>query len=282
MKSIEEEHLAHLSGISKKAIRRAILSNQDTLDRVYNFLFGDIGSTILFSVGEDPGSASWSTYGKRCVQILEAREALQFYLRNAIIPENKRVLVLSGPNPDKACMPWIISGLGKRFVAYEKDFDTYLVAKKTLSGQLEKLERKSLPLWGKDFNGVQNILDIDLRWDNCLDENKIEGQFSIIDLDFCNNKLKNPDVLLTINNIINKSANRKGITIFRTTLHVGRTGNSWKEVEKNIEDLEKLLRWTSFRIRHKSEHRYLSTLPMVSVMWILERRDKNENGRRFD
>ena len=212
------------------------------------------------------GYQTWDTAGKRYVHIEETKFVARHFLRNAIRPQSTRALVLSGTDPALTCLPWAMSGLATEFTACEVNPLVYSTIKKTLQKEVRKI-KESLPE-GRKFE-----INVVLR--NVLRE--IDYEYGIIDLDFCNNRIrteKHRDEILSLLDSVSPST---GPFVLRTTLHLGRANNSREDVERHVETFEEELRNPGggsqrYKIRAHDMSPYQSSLPMVSLIWILERR----------
>ncbi len=264
---MNEFPIADKIGVTKKAIKKAI-SGGIKEETLLNFIHGDINN-IYNSLPEPSGLQSWETSGKRYVHLEEARFVARHFLRNAVKPPTT-ALVLSGMDPALACLPWAMSGVATKFVAYEKDSMVYSLAWGRLGHELRKIQSRSL----EHKLCTLNILSGDI-----LKEKRLG--FGVIDLDFCNNQLRTKDSREQIINLLDRVSPMKEPFVFRTTLHLGRVNNSLQDVENHIEKFEEELRigedgYQSYRIRAFDRSPYQSSLPMVSLVWILERKT-NEN-----
>ncbi len=266
----EELSLPIFSGITKAAIKASVrgsASPEDSEKAIRHFLFGELESVISRAVGQQP---DWASHGKRCVQFTEARRALQFFLRSSSKPQSDGALVLSGPDPGISCLPWAMSGLAASFYLCERDKRVAALARSRLPSAEKLISKKINYLWWS--RNETPGYSISIRSGDCFSEPPPEEGYIIIDLDFCNNHLRTQTGIRQVADFVFDTAAKRGPSIFRTTLHVGRVGNAWGTVLNNIEEMDSALKERGFRIREKTESKYASTLPMVSVMWILERK----------
>lgn len=258
--------LASQAGITQAAIKNTLRKGITEKD-LFQFLHGNIN--YLYETLPKPSySQPWETSGKRYVHLEEARFVARHFLRNNIQPQNERALVLSGTDPCLACLPWIMSGIVTSFDAVEVSLDNYLIAKAKIKAEIKKIEEKIQPSKKIEFN---------LLWTDCF--NIYGVKYSVIDLDFCNNQLRKIESRNKILHLLRKISPRKGPFIFRTTLHVGRPNNSKKDIENHIDSFERDLLTgrisnIQYKIRAHDRSPYQSSLPMLSLIWILERREE--------
>ena len=269
---MKEFPLASQAGITKRSIRKAISNGVNERD-LFHFIHGDV-NLIHSELPKASGFQPWETTGKRYVHIEEARFVARHFLRNGIQPSSRKALVLAGTDPALACLPWAMSGIASRFVAYENDYEAHYRARRNLSNERRKV-RSRLPA-GREFR--LKLIRGDVFEINGFDD------FGVIDLDFCNNRLRNADAREKLLSLIDRASPLVGPFVLRTTLHMGRVDNSREDVERHIEKFEKEIRdprdpdFQSYRIRASDRSPYQSSLPMVSLVWILERQPEKERG----
>jgi hypothetical protein len=257
--------LAHRAGIAKRTIQKVLGSGVTEKD-LFSFIHGDV-NLIYKTLPKPSGNQSWETTGKRFVHLEEARFVAKHFLRNAIRPKNQKALILSGTDPALACLPWIMSGIATRFVAYESNYEIYQQLK-------ENLIREKLSVINR--LPKRKRFELELVFGNILDEE--DRKYGIIDLDFCNNRIRTWNSRAEILELVDEVSPLKGPFVLRTTLHVGRTNNSREDIERHIELFEKELRYPEdtfhqkYRIRASDRSPYQSVLPMISLVWILERK----------
>jgi hypothetical protein len=274
----EELSLPTFSGITKESIRNSLLGYQASDEaevKLQRFLFEGLPRVIKRALGDKIGKAEWASHGKRCVQFMEARAALDFFLRSNSIPQAYQALILAGPDPELACIPWALSGLPTRFLICDKDKDLISQAKKNIKS-IDKLISKNINYlwWDRGENPVHSVTIVN---EDCFNIQPPEDGYIVLDLDFCNNMIRTSGGTRKISSFVSDAGATKGPFIFRTTLHVGRIGNSWNDVLDNIEEMDNEIRKKGFRVREKIESKYTSTLPMVSIMWILERNPRSKS-----
>ncbi len=258
---MKEFELARRAGVTKKSLRLA-LKQGFSEQEIFEFLHGDLNA--LFEKLPKPSRyQGWDTSGKRYVHLEDARFAAKHFLRNGIHPSSNKALVLSGTEPALACLPWAMSGIASDFTACEKVFKNFNRAKSREEDDIKKVYHR-LP---KKYE-----VNVNLLWCDCLDLD--EETYGIFDLDFCSNQLRSPSSRSKITGLLARTAPRIGPFVLRTTLHVGRLNNSQKDVENHIESFEKNLREGSeeYKIRGFNRSPYQSSLPMISLIWILERK----------
>lgn len=262
--------LASRAGVTKKAIKKALNCGIDE-EVLFDFIHGDL-NLIHKTLPPPSGKQAWESTGKRYVHLEEARFVAKHFLRNTIRPANDRALLLSGMDPALACLPWALSGIASHFVAYESNPNAFQITNKKLSEERKKL-KSCLP--------AEKACGLALRQGDIL--NKSEEVYGVIDLDFCNNQLRTEERRTNILKLIDSNAPLEGPFIFRTTLHLGRVNNSREDVEQHIEEFEKELReptegFQRYKIRASDRSPYQSSLPMVSLIWILEARRGHEGN----
>jgi len=251
-------------GLSKKTINDFF---EDGIEdpNILNFCHSDINQ-MYTQLPKPSQYQSWDTSGKRYVHLEEVQFVVRHLVRNGTPLKNRRALILSGSDPALACLPWAMSGLVSEFDAYEKAIDPYFIAR----GKLEKELQKII-----DCSSGNKKIELNLIYKNCF---KVKNkEYGIIDLDFCNNQLKDYTQRNLLFDLINRIAPKTGPFVFRTTLHIGRTNNSKEEVEENIEAFERRLKIGNspsnrFIVKAFERSPYQSTLPMIALTWILERK----------
>jgi len=275
---------ARQAGISKTAIKTALGRNLDE-KAIMDLLYGDINALVENKFGSGEGKQYWATLGKRYVQVNEARFASEFFLRNNLPLQSHTGLILTGADPQRACLPWAMFGLAERFIGYEIDWKTMYKAR-YLIPETERRIKEAISHIRSDGEAVSKNLELAILEGDCLDDpgsftrrgKLIEmAPYSVMDLDFCNNQLRFEKQQERIIDLIKRNSPDEGLFILRTTLHVGRIGNSKKEIEKQIIKFEDRLRKASFREKAKNRNQYQSNLPMLSLIWILEKEKKDEN-----
>ncbi len=258
--------LSHQVGITKAAIQKA-LEYGTTEEDVLNFIHGDI-DTIYNTLPQASNCQPWETSGKRYVQIEEVRFVTRHFLRNGIRPTNQNALILGGTEPALACIPWAMSNLAKSFHVYENKIALHRLA-------INKKRKEKRRIEGLLSSGQQ--IELEMIFGNILSVERQE--FGIIDLDFCNNRIREEVSRVRILNLIDSVSPKSGPFVLRTTLHVGRKGNSKKDVEEHIDQFEEEIRsgdnelYQPYKIRAHDRSPYQSSLPMISLIWILERRE---------
>jgi hypothetical protein len=255
--------IANKIGVTKKAIKKATnggIEEKDLLD----FIHGDIDK-LYKSLPHPSGAQSWESSGKRYVQLEEARFVARHILRNNIkLPSS--ALVLSGTDPALACLPWAMCGIATKFVAYEKDILIYSNARHRVKKELQKIQSRSQSY---------KECELEIVYGDILEEKE---KFGIIDLDFCSNQLRTKDSRGQIIKFLDHVTPSQEPFVLRTTLHIGRANNSSRDIEGHIEEFEKELRrplegYYNYKIRACDRSPYQSSVPMVSLVWILERQD---------
>lgn len=260
---MSEFPLASRAGVTKKAIKKATSNGVDE-KALMKFIHGDI-NVIHNSLPKPSGLQEWETTGKRFVQLEEARFVAKHFLRNAVRPSSSRALVLSGTDPALACLPWAMSGIATRFVAYERDLVIWRRAMDRQGHELRKITTREIT--GREC-------ELHIVYGDILHSR--DGIFGVIDLDFCSNQLRIEKSRAAILNLVDRTAPATGPFVFRTTIHLGRVGNSLEDVEHHIEDFERELKepdeeYQAYKVRAFDRSPYQSSLPMVSLLWILER-----------
>lgn len=256
--------LASQAGVTKRAIKKAT-ANGISEESLFQFIHGDL-KKIYEKLPTSSGYQSWDSSGKRYVHIEEAKFVAKHFLRNTIKPKSRKALVLSGTDPALACLPWAMSGLADEFVAYESYDLAYYFAKKDFSNEKRKI--KNLVPKGRE-------IELQLVLGNILEERS--QKYGIIDLDFCNNRIRNQDYRSEILSLVDEVSPNTGPFVLRTTLHMGRANNSRRDIENHIDKFEEQLRNPTnnslgYKIRAHDRSPYQSSLPMVSLLWILEKR----------
>lgn len=256
--------LANRAGIAQTIIKKAV-GKDIPEEKLFKFLHGDI-NTIYKTLPKPSNEQSWETSGKRYVHLEETKFIAGHLIRNGCKPVNERALILSGTDPALACLPWVMSNVSYRFDAYEKDLNCWKFARKRISKETEKIKEKA---------PKNKKIELNLIYGDILDANK---KYGVIDLDFCNNHLRTSSSRRKIIELIERVSPDKGPFILRTTLHVGRQSNSRESVTRNIDDFEESLRRgpVGYRIKAHNQSPYQSTLPMISLVWILERKEQLE------
>jgi hypothetical protein len=276
--TLKRETLSQLSGISKASLKTA-LPPKDNGERLEEFLYGDIRRTIQLLFPAGYGSSHWATPGKRMVQLEESRFVTSYLLRNNAVPDSLSALVLMGPDPAMACLPWALPGIATKFIGFEMDHSIWSRASHQRASAEEELSRQGLFLWLSPREPKK--IEIHLRFATCFShpwaKDPDAGRAGVIDLDFCRNTLRTEKNRQQILRLVSLRAPHRGPFILRTTLHIGRTGNSRRDVSRQVQSFESQIEGLGFAMRAKNESPYQSVLPMLSSLWILERkRDSNE------
>jgi len=259
-------------GVTRLAINNALgkgfkgerLQRERSLNQ---FLFGDVRE--LYS--QLPGSSNrqgWETRAKRFLQLEEARWIAKHYLRNNLSPKSHNALVLTGTEPALACIPWAKGGLATSFIGWEKDLSVYQNAIRKEITERRKIEKHASYLWHPC--DAEKKVFLYLREGNCF-KYQSNIKYGVFDLDFCNNHLRTQEGQREILSLIKRSSPKRGPFVLRTTLHVGRNeGNSKADIEGHIRFFERSLREDGWNIRAQDRNPYQSTVPMISLIWILE------------
>lgn len=270
--TLKRQTLAEISGISKRALKLA-LPPKAREEELAEFLYGDIREILSALLPDGPGHSRWASLGKRVVQFEEARFVTNYFLRNNHFPQSRSAMVLLGKDPQIACLPWAIPGIAVDFWGYETSLLTYLEGQDRVKQAQEMLGKKSLYLWLN--HTLQRKVTLHYLRESCLKTNSFMPNLAVFDLDFCRNMLRLEKDRRRISRLVGDKACNTGPIVLRTTLHVGRCGNSRREIDRQVRDFESLLT-ENFLIRAKNESPYQSIMPMLSLLWILERKDENE------
>jgi hypothetical protein len=262
---MREYPLAKRAGVTRKSIEAA-LEYQKTEEDLFRFLHGNMYH-LHAKMPEPSYKQSWDRTGKRFVHLEEVRFITRHLLRNNIYPQSKRALIISGTEPALACIPWALSGLVSDFEAYENSIDTYLEAASKRAIETHKL-----------YKAANDDTSLEIIFGDCF---RVKNKdYGIFDLDFCNNHLKTKDSRDEILQLINNNSVLEGPIILRITIHVGRLGNSRSDTEEHINLFNEELR-NKYKIRAHDISPYQSSVPMTSLIWILERKDILEDNKNL-
>lgn len=257
--------LAKLVGISQVALK-TIVERGDTEERLFRFLYGDLHA-LYEKLPKPSFSQRWDTPGKRFTHLEDSKFLVRHFLRTNSWPKSQSAMVLLGTEPLLACLPWIMSGIATDFVGYEIDSDRYKKARSISEEYLNQTLLGIEDLWPVSKSQKISIL----MAHGCCLKDQGEKKYGIFDLDFCRNELRTEEGRRCIVNLLNRSSPKTGQFALRITIHVGRAGNSKKDIRRYLASFEDKLWAAGYEIRANMPSPYQSTVPMMSITWVLER-----------
>jgi hypothetical protein len=246
----EIDEITSISGIPIKALRN-LIKESSSPQKIGKLLFGDLRDIVSEAYSDGIGTQSWASKGKRFVQLDEVREVYKHLARYQDLPNSRKALILTSSSPIEAVLCWTYFELANEFIGFEEN-------ERLFNAAWVEVVRK----------GMRET--IHLNHANCFSYNKED--LGVIDLDFCNNILRIPEDREKLTSFLCRVAN-PGVFILRLTLNIGLyKGNSKEQMEDEIEDFENRLREKKIKIRAKIVNQYQSTVPMMSLVWVLKKR----------